>query len=152
MNMNGYEHSMKMDETAKNGRTLKDLNLTDDFLFDVTTENLENCKYIIELSLGIELKDLRWKENQKVIQKLHVNVQIIKDSAEMEAEFMKAEERERQIRDEGVKEGIKEGMKEYDRFMKLTQKLLSDKQYDELKRATEEKSYCQQLFEKYNII
>ena len=39
---------------------------------------------------------------------------------------MKAEERERQIRDEGIKEGIKEGMKEYDRFMKLTQKLLSD--------------------------
>ena len=35
----------------------------------------------------------------------------------MEAEFMKAEERERQIRDEG----IKEGMKEYDRFTKLTQ-------------------------------
>ena len=67
MNMNGYEHSMKMDETAKNGRTLKDLNLTDDFLFDITTENLENCKYIIELSLGIELKALRWKENQKVI-------------------------------------------------------------------------------------
>ena len=75
---------------------------------------------------------------------VHANVQIIKDSAEMEAEFMKAEERERQIRDEGIKE--------YDRFMKLTQKLLSDKQYDELKRATEEKSYCQQLFEKYNIV
>lgn len=84
----------------------------------------------------------------KRLQKLHANVQIIKDSAEMEAEFMKAEERERQIRDEG----IKEGMKEYDRFMKLTQKLLSNKQYDELKRATEEKSYCQQLFEKYNIV
>ena len=30
----------------------------------------------------------------------------------MEAEFMKAEERERQIRDEGVKEGIKEGKTE----------------------------------------
>ena len=43
-------------------------------------------------------------------------------------------------------------MKEYDGFMKLRQKLLSDKQYDELKRATEEKSYCQQLFEKYNIV
>lgn len=84
----------------------------------------------------------------KRLQKLHANVQIIKDSAEMEAEFMKAEERERQIRDEG----IKEGMKEYDRFMKLTQKLLSNKQYDELKRATEEKSYRQQLFEKYNIV
>ena len=66
------------------------------------------------------------------------------------------EEEERKLRkaeyEAGREEGIKEGMKEYDRFMKLTQKLLSDKQYDELKRATEEKSYCQQLFEKYNII
>ena len=43
-------------------------------------------------------------------------------------------------------------MKEYDRFMKLTQKLLSDKQYEELKRATEDKSYCQQLYKKYNIV
>ncbi len=83
---------------------------------------------------------------------VHANVQIIKDSAEMEAEFMKAEERERQIRDDGIKEGIKKGMKEYDRFMKLTQKLFSDEQYDELKHATEDKSYCQQLFEKYNIV
>ena len=81
-----------------------------------------------------------------------LNVQLIKDSAEMEAEFMKAEERERQIRDEGIKEGIKEGMKEYDRFMRLTQRLLSDKQYDELKRATKDKSYCQQLYKKYNIV
>ena len=63
-------------------------------------------------------------------------------------DFIQAEERERQIRDDG----IKEGMKEYDRFMKITQKLLSDEQYDELKRATEDKSYCQQLFEKYNIV
>ena len=37
---------------------------------------------------------------------LHANVQIIKGSAEMEAEFMKAEERERQIRDDGVKNMI----------------------------------------------
>ncbi len=298
MNMNVLNNSIKLPESTRKERTLKDLNLTDDFLFDVTTENLENCKYIIELSLGIELRELRWKENQKVIhnipgkrgirmdfiaesiagelfdvemqkrnegnipkrtrfyqalndapmlksgergfdnlkpvfiivicdfdlygrelyrytfdnrckespdlimgdgctkcilntkgkikkdvepslidflhyvsdsksvdlekvcdkrlQKLHENVQLIKDSAEMEAEFMKAEERERQIRDdgmkEGIKKGIKEGMKEYDRFMKLTQKLLSDKKYDELKCATEDKSYCQQLYKKYNII
>ena len=43
-------------------------------------------------------------------------------------------------------------MKEYDRFMRLTQRLLSDKQYDELKRATKDKSYCQQLYKKYNIV
>ena len=294
MNMVVHDSSMKVDEIVKTERTLKDLNLTDDFLFDVITENLENCKYIIELSLGIELKDLRWKQNQKVIhnipgkrgirmdfiaesmagelfdvemqkrnegnipkrtrfyqalndspmlksgergfdnlkpmfiivicdfdlygrglyrytfdnrckelpdlimgdectkcilntkgkikkdvesslidflhyisdsksvdlekvcdkrlQKLHANVQVIKDNAEMEAEFMKAEERERQIREDGKKEGIKEGMREHERFMNLTQRLLSDKRYDELQRATEDQNYCQQLYKEYNIL
>lgn len=61
---------------------------------------------------------------------------------------MKAEERERQIREDG----IKEGMKEYDRFMNLTRKLLSDKLYNELERATEDKTYCQQLYKEYNIL
>ena len=49
---------------------LKDLNLSDDFLFDVTTENLEACKIIIELSLGITIKEITWKEGQKVIHNL----------------------------------------------------------------------------------
>ena len=43
------------------------MNLTDDFLFDVATAELENCKTIIELSTGLRLKSLRWKESQKVI-------------------------------------------------------------------------------------
>lgn len=49
---------------------LKDLNLSDDFLFDVTTENLDACKIIIELSLGITIKEIAWKEGQKVIHNL----------------------------------------------------------------------------------
>ena len=65
---------------------------------------------------------------------------------------MKAEERERQIREDGKKEGIKEGMREYERFMNLTQRLLSDKRYDELQRATEDQNYCQQLYKEYNIL
>ena len=83
---------------------------------------------------------------------LQANVQVIKDNAEMEAEFMKAEERERQIRQDGKKEGIKEGMREHERFMNLTQRLLSDKRYDELQRATEDQNYCQQLYKEYNIL
>lgn len=83
---------------------------------------------------------------------LQANVQLIKDNAEMEAEFMKAEERERQIREDGKKEGIKEGMREHERFMNLTQRLLSDKRYDELQRATEDQNYCQQLYKEYNIL
>ncbi|WP_448863088.1 hypothetical protein [Dorea sp.] len=65
---------------------------------------------------------------------------------------MKAEERERQIREDGKKEGIKEGMREHERFMNLTQRLLSDKRYDELQRATEDQNYCQQLYKEYNIL
>ena len=83
---------------------------------------------------------------------LQANVQVIKDNAEMEAEFMKAEERERQIREDGKKEGIKEGMREHERFMNLTQRLLSDKRYDELQRATKDKAYCQCLYKEYNIL
>lgn len=50
--------------------SLQSLNLTDDFLFDVTTENLEACKIIVELSLGITIKEIAWKEGQKVIHNL----------------------------------------------------------------------------------
>lgn len=50
--------------------SLQDLNLIDDFLFDVTTEDLEACKIIIELSLGITIREIQWKEGQKVIHNL----------------------------------------------------------------------------------
>ena len=55
---------------AKESKTLQELNLTDDFLFDVATEELENCKTIIELSTGLRLKSLKWKSGQKVIHNL----------------------------------------------------------------------------------
>lgn len=55
---------------AKESKTLQELNLTDDFLFDVTTEELENCKAIIELTTGLRLKSLKWKSGQKVIHNL----------------------------------------------------------------------------------
>ena len=45
-------------------KPLKEMNLTDDFLFDVATAELENCKTIIELSTGLRLKSLKWKEGQ----------------------------------------------------------------------------------------
>lgn len=52
---------------AKESKTLQELNFTDDFLFDVATEELENCKAIIELTTGLRLKSLKWKSGQKVI-------------------------------------------------------------------------------------
>ena len=55
---------------AKESKTLQELNLTDDFLFDVAMEELENCKAIIELTTGLRLKSLKWKSGQKVIHNL----------------------------------------------------------------------------------
>ena len=49
---------------------MQELNLTDDFLFDVAMEELENCKAIIELTTGLRLKSLKWKSGQKVIHNL----------------------------------------------------------------------------------
>ncbi len=48
----------QMQEEERLFKPLKDLNLIDDFLFDVTTTDLEACKIIIELSLGRRAR--RW--------------------------------------------------------------------------------------------
>ncbi len=60
----------QMPEEENAYKPLKELNLLDDFLFDVTTMDLEACKIIIELSLGMNLKSIRWKERQKVVHNL----------------------------------------------------------------------------------
>lgn len=60
----------QMPEEENSYKPLKELNLLDDFLFDVTTMDLEACKIIIELSLGMNLKSIRWKEGQKVVHNL----------------------------------------------------------------------------------
>ena len=51
-------------------RSLQDLNLIDDYMFDIATMDLETCKSIIELSLNIRIQEIQWKENQKVIHNL----------------------------------------------------------------------------------
>ena len=52
---------------------LEHMNLMDDFLFDVATVDLETCKIIIELSLGIKIREIRWKEGQKVVHNIPGN-------------------------------------------------------------------------------
>ena len=60
----------QMPEEESAYKPLKELNLLDDFLFDVTTMDLDACKIIIELSLGMTLKSIKWKEGQKVVHNL----------------------------------------------------------------------------------
>lgn len=51
-------------------KPFQELNLSDDFMFDAATNDLECCRIILELSLGIQINSIRWKENQKVIHNL----------------------------------------------------------------------------------
>ena len=135
---------------------LQKLNLMDDFLFDAATVDLETCKIIIELSLGITIRNIVWKEGQKVIHNLPGNrgirldfyveddqgqvfdlfgyglyrytfdnrckevpdlvmgdecqkIHQIKMSEEIGVSYMKMEERDRLIRDEGLRRGRAEG-------------------------------------------
>jgi predicted transposase/invertase (TIGR01784 family) len=62
--------NMQIADAKETITPLQDLNLIDDFLFDVTTVNPEACKIIIELSLGIHIREIRWKEGQKVTHNL----------------------------------------------------------------------------------
>ena len=59
--------NMRMKDAEDDVNPLQNMNLMDDFLFDVATVDLETCKIIIELSLGITIKTIRWKEGQKVV-------------------------------------------------------------------------------------
>lgn len=39
-------------------------------MFDIATMDLEICRSIIELSLNIRIREIRWKEGQKVLHNL----------------------------------------------------------------------------------
>ena len=66
---------------------------------------------------------------------------------------MKAEERERQIRDEGIKEGMEKGSElATENINKLLKILIVEKKYDEIEKISENKEYQKELMKKYNII
>ena len=54
-------------------KTKLNMQMMDDFLFDAATGDLETCRIIIELSLGIRIRNIAWKEGQKVIRNLPGN-------------------------------------------------------------------------------
>ena len=58
--------NMQIPELDKAMEKLRQMTLLDDFLFDVVTENLENCKIIIELSMGIRIRELVGGRDRKL--------------------------------------------------------------------------------------
>lgn len=61
------QFNMQINEAME---ALQNMNLADDFLFDVATVDLDVCKAILELSMNIKIRSIRWKEGQKVIRNL----------------------------------------------------------------------------------
>lgn len=57
-------------ENYEQEKSFGELDLVDDYMFDVVTEDLESCKLILELAMGIHIKEIRWRENQKVTHNL----------------------------------------------------------------------------------
>ncbi len=83
-------HFMLQTETQQRKyKPLKEMNLMDDFLFDVEMQNSEEC-------------------DERLI-RLHRSVQQIKSSTQKEVELMKMEERDRLIRAEGEAIGEQKG-------------------------------------------
>lgn len=92
-----------------------------------------------------ESNDTGLRENSDYrLKDLHHKIQQIKASDEMEASFMKAEERERLIWEKGREEGREQ-------MSKLVHVLLEEKRYDDARMAMEDEAYYQQLCKEYNI-
>lgn len=46
-------------EDYEQEKSFRELDLVDDYMFDVVTKDLESCKLILELAMGIRIKEIR---------------------------------------------------------------------------------------------
>lgn len=106
---------------------LQNLNLMDDFLFDIATLDLELCKIIlntkgrnndeVEQTLIDFLHYVEHSTEERVpdgcherLKYLHEKIKGIKSNEQMGVTYMKMEERDRLIKEDGVAEGIEKGI------------------------------------------
>ena len=62
--------SIQPEKATSDIKPFSELNLIDDYMFDIATMDLEMCRSIIELSLNIRIRKIQWKEGQKVLHNL----------------------------------------------------------------------------------
>ena len=74
------------------------------------------------------------------LKNLHGKIHEIKSSVQTGVKYMKMEERDRLIREEGE-----------EHLRKLVQFLIKEKKYEELERVAEDGAYRKELYKKYNI-
>lgn len=68
--MTRARHQVLSRKATSDIKPFSELNLIDDYMFDIATMDLEICRSIIELSLNIRIREIRWKEGQKVLHNL----------------------------------------------------------------------------------
>ena len=106
------------------------------------------------------------------LKQLHTSVEQLRKNREIGVKYMRMQDFLRYERMDARKEGYEEGREEgmqagmqagiekgleqgleqgLEKMAKLTRMLLEENQYDELKRATEDEVYCQELFKQYGI-
>ena len=82
------------------------------------------------------------------VQALDSAVETAKRNEDWRREFMTLLMRDRENLEKGIEIGQEKGV---DRMGHLTKKLLKEKRYDDLDRATEDKKYREELFKKYQL-
>ena len=102
-----FEHICLEDqEIHLDDQTMRIFLNTEGTLPDVSDDMLALLSYIKQST-----KQVAVKSGSKLVQKIHNKVEHVKQSPEMEVEYMTLLERDREKKEEGMEEGIKKGIK-----------------------------------------
>ena len=109
-------------------------------MHDVDPEMQEFLSYVENTT-----DDFASQARSPLIKEIHKKVTEVKESKEMEVEYMTLLQRDR----ENIELGREEGS---NRMASLTKILLSENRTDELNRALEDSDFRNKLFEEYDIL
>lgn len=87
-----------------------------------------------------------------LIKELHMKVTEVKQSKELEAEYMTLLQRDRENIEKGIEQGIEQGLEQGEKKMALlTKHLVKAGRFQDLERAAEDEVFRKQLFQEFGI-
>ena len=113
-------------------------------MHDVDAEMLEFLSYVENTT-----DDFAAQARSPLIREIHKKVTEVKESKEMEVEYMTLLQRDRENIELGREEGREEGSNQMASLIKI---LLSEDRTDDLKRASEDTDFRNELFKEYGIL
>ena len=113
-------------------------------MHDVDPEMQEFLSYVENTT-----DDFAAQARSPLIKEIHKKVIEVKESKEMEVEYMTLLQRDRENIELGREEGREEGSNHMASLIKI---LLSENRTDELNRALEDPDFRNRLFEEYDIL